>query len=133
MADCFAPLGIADLDEQHRAMGGMLRAFQLAITKRRPDHELRTLIDTAMAALCAHCRHEEALMARYGYRDAPAHRLEHERLVLAATAFTEDVLHHRLTPDVLLEHGDVLRTLFASHIDCIDRALANHLMSLTVG
>ena len=132
MADRLAPLGIAELDEQHRSMGGILGVFQLAINKRRPDHELRGLIDTGMAALCAHCRHEEQLMEASAYPDATAHRLDHERLVLATTAFSEDVLHHHLTPDVLIEHGDVLRTLFIAHIDRDDRALAAHLMSLAV-
>jgi hemerythrin-like metal-binding protein len=130
MADHLAPLGIAALDDEHLAMAGMLRAFQIALTKRRPDHELRSLIDRSMALLCAHYRHEEALMAKSAYSGAPAHRLEHERLVLAAIALSEEVLHHRLAPDVLIEHSNVLRSLFIAHMNCEDRALADHLMSL---
>lgn len=122
------PIGIPTLDKQHRAMAGMLRAFRKAIAQRRPGAEVRALVDHALAALCAHCRHEEVLMAESAYPHATAHRLDHERLVLAAVAFTEDAMHHRLPPEVLHEHGAVLRALFAAHMDRDDRALAGHLI-----
>jgi hemerythrin-like metal-binding protein len=133
MAIHLQPVGISALDEQHRAMGDMLRAFRLAAGNGRPSNELREMIETAMAALRAHCRHEEALMANSAFADAPAHRLDHERLMLAATAFTEDVLHHRLAADVLHENGDLLRDLFVAHMNRFDRDLAQHLISLGMG
>jgi hypothetical protein len=61
------------------------------------------------------------------------HRLDHERLVLAASAFSEDVLHHRQPPDVLSEHGDLLRAMFVAHMDRDDRALAQHLARMGLG
>lgn len=133
MAVQLTPIGIATLDEQHLEMGGMLRTFQIAIIRGRPATEIRAMVDTSLAALCAHCRHEEALMAKSNYSDAAAHRLDHERLVLAAAAFAEDMLHHRQPPEVLNEHGDLLRSMFIAHMDRDDRALAQHLLGLGLG
>ncbi|NIJ49489.1 bacteriohemerythrin [Rhizomicrobium electricum] len=133
MAVHLAPIGICTLDEQHLEMGGMLRAFQIAVLRGRPAAEIRVMIETSMAALRAHCRQEEALMTKSAYPDAAAHRLDHERLVLAASAFSEDVLHHRQPPEILNEHGDLLRSIFVAHMDRDDRALAQHLMRVGLG
>lgn len=133
MAVHLAPIGIATLDEQHLEMGGMLRAFQFAIVRCRPLAEIREMVESSLAALCAHCRHEEALMEKSAYPEAAAHRLDHERLVLAAAAYSEDVLHHRQPPEVLNEHGDLLRAMFIEHMDRDDRALAQHLIRLGIG
>jgi hemerythrin-like metal-binding domain len=133
MAVHLAPIGIATLDEQHLEMGGMLRAFQIAIMRGRPAAEVRAMVESSLAALCAHCRHEEALMEKSAYPEAAAHRLDHERLVLAAAAYSEDVLHHRQPPEVLNEHGDLLRSIFVAHMDRDDRALAQHLARMGLG
>ena len=126
-------LGIASLDEQHEALGGMLGAFQLAITARRQQHEIRTIVDTALAAIRAHFQFEEALMAKSGYADAPQHRFEHERMMLTVATLTRDALESRFSPEVLNENGDLLRALFHSHTTSEDLALSRHLLSLGMG
>lgn len=126
-------LGISSLDEQHDALGSMLKAFQLVVTSRRPDVEVCTVISAALAAIRAHFQQEEALMATSGYGAAEAHRFEHQRLMLAVASLTADALEKRRAPEVLAENGDLLRALFCDHIGRDDHALAEHLLSLTAG
>jgi hemerythrin-like metal-binding protein len=126
-------LGIASLDEQHEALVGMLEAFQLVVTSRRPDAEVCAVISTALAAIRAHFQHEEDLMAQSGFADAEAHRFEHQRLMLAVASLTSDALEKRRAPEILAENGDLLHELFRDHIGREDRALAGHLLSLTAG
>lgn len=133
MADKHAPLGIVSLDEQHDALGGMLGAFQLAIAARQQQHEIRTIVDTALAAVRAHFQFEETLMAKSGYAGAPEHRFEHERIMLTVTTLTHDALNCRYSPDVLNENSDLLRSLFRAHTASEDLALSRHLLSLGMG
>lgn len=133
MADKLAPLGIASLDEQHEALGGMLGAFQLAIAVHRQQEEIRAIVDTAQAAVRAHFQHEEALMAKSGYAAAPEHRFEHERLMLTATTLIADALEGRHSPDVLRENSELLRAMFRAHITRDDLALTQHLLCLGMG
>ena len=120
-------LGIASLDKQHEALGGMLGAFQLAIAARRQQHEIRAIIDTALAASRAHFQFEEALMEKSGYAGTSEHRFEHERMMLTVATLTHDALEGRYSQDVIDENLELLRGLFVAHIARDDRALAEHL------
>ena len=120
-------LGIASLDEQHEALGGMLGAFQLAIAARRQQHEIRAIIDTALAASRAHFQFEEALMEKSGYAGTSEHRFEHERIMLSVATLTKDALEGRYSLDVINENLEILRGLFVAHIARDDHALADHL------
>jgi hemerythrin-like metal-binding protein len=133
MADKHAPLGIVSLDEQHEALSCMLGAFQLAIAARQQQHEIRAIVDTALAAVRAHFQFEEALMAKSGYARACEHRFEHERMMLAVATLTHDALDCCYSPDVLNENGDLLRSLFYAHITHEDLALSRHLLGLGMG
>ena len=130
MADKLAPLGIASLDEQHEAMSGDLTAFQLAIAARRPRDEIRAIVETAQAGVRAHYRYEEALMVKSGYAATAEHRFEHQRIMLTITALMGDALEGDRSPEILNENGDLLRSLFLSHIGRDDLALSQHLLSL---
>ena len=120
-------LGVASLDEQHEALGGMLGAFQLAIAARRQQHEIRAIIDTALAASHAHFQFEEAVMEKSGYAGTSEHRFQHERMMLSVATLTQDALEGRYSPDVINENLELLRGLFVAHIARDDRALADHL------
>ena len=130
MADKLAPLGIASLDEQHETMSGALTAFQLAIAALRSREEIHAIIETAQAGVRAHFQYEEALMVKSGYAGTAEHRFEHQRIMLTITALMGDALAGRHSPDVLNENGDLLRSLFLSHIARDDLVLSRHLLSL---
>jgi hemerythrin-like metal-binding protein len=120
-------LGIAPLDEQHDALLGLINAFQLAILGHRPLEEIRTIAETALGALRAHFRYEEALCEQSGFPGAAEHNFQHQHLLLNATSLTEDALESRHSPDVINENLEILRGLFFSHVGRDDRALVEHL------
>ena len=120
-------LGIASLDEQHDALLGLIKAFQLAILGRRPREEIRTIAETALGAVRAHFRYDEALCEQSGYPGIAEHNFQHQHLLLNATALTEDALDSRHSPDVINENLELLRGLFVAHVAHDDRALADHL------
>lgn len=120
-------LGIASLDEQHADMLGLLNAFQLAVASRRPRDEIHMMADTALAAVRAHFRYEDALCDKSSYSRADEHRFQHEQLLFSASQLAEDAVEGRRSPDELSANIDMLRSLYMAHVVRDDRALANHL------
>lgn len=120
-------LGIASLDEQHADMLGLLNAFQLAVAGRRSRDEIRMMADTALAAVRAHFRYEDALCDKSSYPRADEHRFQHEQLLFSASQLAEDAYEGRCNPDELSENIDLLRSLYMAHVVRDDRALADHL------
>ncbi|PHQ69282.1 MAG: hypothetical protein COB93_08430 [Sneathiella sp.] len=81
-------LGMPEIDDDHRALLGILNKMQTAVDSGDFDLYL-FLIDELIATSIAHFQYEEALLDKIGYPDVDRHRDHHAMLLRRAMAVKE--------------------------------------------
>jgi hemerythrin-like metal-binding protein len=77
-------VGVKELDDDHKQLMGMLNEIHESAAAGRNDQELSDLVEKMVANTKAHFEHEELLLAKAGYPDAPAHFQEHDWMIAKA-------------------------------------------------
>jgi hemerythrin-like metal-binding protein len=117
-------IGIAAIDEQHRALFQLINQVHDAPTREVSVQVLASLV----GYIKDHFALEERMMASAGYAGLAEHRAEHHRFTLAVLSAHDDYLDGRavLTERLLPLMRDWLR----DHVLTVDRAYIPALQSL---
>jgi diguanylate cyclase (GGDEF)-like protein/hemerythrin-like metal-binding protein len=117
-------IGIGTIDEQHRALAGMVgrvgAGFAAGLDAPRLRASLRELVTFARAHFAA----EEALMDRYAIADRATHKQAHRRLLQDALSLANSSRNSSMMVTVGFLHAWLLR-----HVDSADRELARQLLA----
>jgi hemerythrin-like metal-binding protein len=73
-------VGVASLDDQHKKMLSLLNQLHDGMMTGRDKISLGDTLKQLISATTMHFKYEEDLLARNGYPDGPAHRIEHAEL-----------------------------------------------------
>lgn len=74
-------VGVADIDEQHLELVGLINELHAAIRDRKASKVVRKILDELIDYTSTHFSIEERLMRESGYPDYEAHRSYHEALI----------------------------------------------------
>jgi len=85
--ECGDPL----IDLQHQQLYRLSNSLLAAITSGRYPEEAKLRMQLLIAHVAQHFHDEEAILARLGYPDLPAHAREHARLIARAKVLQEDM------------------------------------------
>lgn len=111
--------GHPTIDSQHRKLFTLTNSLIGAISSGQPAAEVSMRLRRLMAHTAQHFHDEEALLARVGYTDLPAHAAEHHRLLEKASRFEADVDAGKA--DVSQFVGFLILDLVQGHILLEDR------------
>ena len=84
--------GAPALDAEHRALFGLTNTVIAATTLGRHQAEVLAAMQTLVAEVVAHCRHEERVMAEYAYPHRERHVEDHRRVIAQAEALRAEWL-----------------------------------------
>jgi len=73
-------VGIASIDQQHKALVGIINELYDGMVDTRGEVTLRQVFEELIAYCSLHFEAEEELFELHGYAGAVAHRVEHEEL-----------------------------------------------------
>ena len=74
-------LGIASIDEQHKALFGWLNSLNDAIRNGEGSEAVGNVISNLITYVTEHFNEEERMMLSCSYPGLPAHRNEHDKFV----------------------------------------------------
>jgi diguanylate cyclase (GGDEF)-like protein/hemerythrin-like metal-binding protein/PAS domain S-box-containing protein len=117
-------IGIGTIDEQHRALAGMVGRVGAEFAAGRDAPRLRASLGELVAFARAHFAAEEALMDRYAIADRAIHKQAHCRLLQDALSLANTSRSPSMTVTVGFLHEWLLR-----HVDSADRELARQLLA----
>ena len=115
--------GYAELDHDHALLIDILR--QLKASTNAPPSRLNDLMLQLRAYLDAHFEHEENLMDRFQYADAPAHKAAHEVFRKRADDLADAI--EADCPDSIRKCIAALESWIDEHVCDVDRKLAEFL------
>jgi hemerythrin len=123
--DCPEPVGVAQLDEQHRLMHQMITTAIRRVETRPGDLGSEGCFTEIFENMVEHFKTEEEYLENRGYPDLIPHRFEHELLL----DWFQDQLVQRNAPNarplvLLLKE---LAEIIQQHQDTLDRAYATWL------
>lgn len=73
-------VGVRTLDQHHRCIFALLNRLYATMLQQQGRSALLSILDELIGYARQHFAAEELLMQAFGYPEAEAHRLEHERL-----------------------------------------------------
>lgn len=111
--------GHPTIDSQHRKLFTLTNSLIGAISSGQPAAEVSMRLRRLMAHTAQHFHDEEALLARAGYPELPAHAAEHHRLLEKAGRFEGEVDAGKA--DVSQFVGFLILDLVQGHILLEDR------------
>jgi diguanylate cyclase (GGDEF)-like protein/hemerythrin-like metal-binding protein len=117
-------LDIGTIDEQHRALAGLVRRVGAELAAGRDAPRLRQSLEELVALARGHFAAEEALMDQYAIVDRATHKQSHRRLL-------QDVMSlatMSCSASMMLSAG-FLHEWLIRHVDSADRALARQLLA----
>ena len=117
-------LGIGTIDEQHRALAGMVGRLGAEFAAGRDAPRLRASLGELVAFARAHFAAEEALMDRYTIADRATHKQAHRRLLQDALSLAKSSRSSSVMVTVGFLHEWLLR-----HVDSADRDLVRQLLA----
>ena len=117
-------LGIGTIDEQHRALAGMVGRLGAEFAAGRGAPRLRASLGELVAFARAHFAAEEALMDRYTIADRATHKQAHRRLLQDALSLAKSSRSSSVMVTVGFLHEWLLR-----HVDSADRDLVRQLLA----
>jgi hemerythrin len=117
-------VGDGALDHDHHTQMALLGALAEALEQGRPALA-RRLGEELSAFSRAHFRTEELLMEVKGFRDAPSHAGEHEKLLARIDEL--NTAHASGNDELALSLAIDFRGVLAAHMNDADRRVAQHL------
>ena len=111
-------VGHEPFNEQHKEMFRLQNRVVNLLCGNASPRELSVILNRLIRYCQRHFQDEEALMAEYGYADLPAHRQEHEQLVMHIFTLSEELGREPCNRDRLLTF---LNTWITSHIMKVDK------------
>jgi diguanylate cyclase (GGDEF)-like protein/hemerythrin-like metal-binding protein/PAS domain S-box-containing protein len=117
-------IGIGTIDEQHRALAGMVGRLGAEFAAGREAPRLRASLGELVAFARAHFAAEEALMDRYAIADRATHKQAHRRLLQDALSLAKSARSSSMMVTVGFLHEWLLR-----HVDSADRDLGRQLLA----
>ena len=112
-------LGVAAMDDEHKALLDLVNAVEDSIEGGAPVEETAGRIETLCEQTILHFAREEDLMAQSGFDGLDAHQAIHQKLQAALQGVAEEFAQGRVEK----AQGDLLefsKIFFASHIPMID-------------
>lgn len=107
-------VGIAEMDEQHKRLVGLLNTFNQALSEGRGKAALYDVLMSLIEYTKQHFRDEEALMEAKGYPGLEEHRQEHKELTGQVVDFAREFNAGNKTITIGLMH--FLRDWLVNHI-----------------
>ncbi|GLH65957.1 diguanylate cyclase [Geothrix edaphica] len=83
--------GHPEIDHQHQQLYSLSNSLLSAITSGRYPEEAKLRMQLLIAHVAQHFHDEEAILARVGHPDLPAHAQEHNRLVAKAKILQQEM------------------------------------------
>lgn len=118
-------VGIAQIDEQHKRLIGLLNELWRAMMEGHGRDQLGRTLEALIQYTLTHFEFEEDLMREHHYPGLEAHRLQHEKLAGQVRAMQTDFLEgHGTTPRELMLF---LQGWIVRHIVASDKKYAPHL------
>lgn len=118
-------VGIAQIDEQHSRLIGMMAELDQAIRNREGTEVVEDVLTNLFNYAQAHFSAEEELFRRHKYPEMALHELEHQRFIAKAFAFKERLNAKR--PGLALELLTFLSSWVLNHIELTDKRYAKYL------
>ena len=112
--------GIEVIDNDHKALFGLINNVQTAATNDKETWRVEKAIDALCDYAINHFHREEALMLLCGYKALPGHKVEHEKFCDVVSGL-QKLFHAR--PDVISIQGlnGFLIEWLIDHIAVTDR------------
>ena len=117
-------LDIGTIDEQHRALSGLVRRVGAELAAGRDAPRLRQSLEELVAFARGHFAAEEALMDQYAIADRATHQQSHRRLLQDAMSLANMSCSTSMTLTAGFLHEWLIR-----HVDSADRELARQLLA----
>ena len=124
-------VGVPSIDEQHKALLGLLNELFDATQAGRGQVVLGKVLKELADYTVYHFQYEEALFAQTGYSAAPDHMKEHDGLTTLVQALRQkyqDGAREILSEDLL----KFLRRWLYTHIIGSDKKFGPHLVSMGI-
>ena len=112
------------IDAEHNTLFQMADRLHVAMMSGGGQTVLRGLFVQLADYTRTHFAHEEALMAKYGYPQLPAHAEIHRQLIARLAKLEGDLGGGKLT--VTMDTMTFLRDWLQHHIGKTDKLVANH-------
>ena len=112
------------IDAEHNTLFQMADRLHVAMKSGGGQTVLRGLFVQLADYTRTHFAHEEALMAKYGYPQLPAHAEIHRQLIARFAKLEGDLGGGKLT--VTMDTMTFLRDWLQHHIGKTDKLVANH-------
>ena len=112
-------VNIATIDNQHRELVNILNRLFVAVAKREGEKVIAGILDALMSYTQTHFTLEERLMAQAKYKDLPAHKEEHKKLI----GQLDHLCKKHLVEDkpIYFEMLSFLKTWLKEHIQGVDK------------
>ncbi|MEW6516733.1 MAG: bacteriohemerythrin [candidate division FCPU426 bacterium] len=120
-------VNIVEIDHQHQQLVGMINAMHQAMLQGTARETMGRTISELLSYASRHFASEERLFDRYGYPEAPAHKLEHEAFVAKVSEFKSTLESRQLSLSI-----SVMQYLYGwvvNHIKGSDQKYAPFLTS----
>lgn len=117
--------GDPQIDHQHQQLYRISNRLLSAITGGQYPDEAKLQMQLLIAHVAQHFHDEEAILARVGYADLPAHAREHNQLVAKAKALQQEM--GGVSADLPAILGFLALDLVKGHIMAWDRRFFAHL------
>ncbi|MBG0777164.1 MAG: bacteriohemerythrin [Desulfovibrionaceae bacterium] len=118
-------VGVASVDEQHKALVGMINDLHAAMRSGKAKTAVQDLVRGLQDYTVFHFGHEEQLFDQTGYPAAPAHKREHRAFVDKVKEFAEAFASGRAS--LTVEVMDFLKKWLINHINGTDKKYGPHM------
>lgn len=82
-------VGVAEIDQQHKKLFGMVDELNTAMAQGKSKEVLRDTINGLIRYTSTHFKQEETYFAKFGYPDTAAHKNEHINFVQKVKEFRD--------------------------------------------
>lgn len=120
-------VGIKSIDAQHQKLIGMLNELQDAMLAGKANDHIGKILDGLVQYTVTHFAYEEKLFAQHGYKDAAAHKAEHDKLTKQVADFAAQFKTGKAKLSSQLM--SFLRDWLNGHILGTDKRYTTHLVS----
>ncbi len=120
-------VGIKSIDMQHQKLIGMLNELQDAMLAGKANDHIGRILDALVQYTVTHFAYEEKLFAAHGYKDAAAHKAEHDKLTKQVADFQMQFKTGKAKLSSALMN--FLRDWLNGHILGTDKKYSAHLVS----
>lgn len=123
-------VGVTEIDDQHKKLIDLVNQLNDAMHAGKGKEALTPVLAELIRYTQYHFGTEDRLMARHGYKEAPAHKAEHAKFVAEVTAFKAkfDKGNAMLSNELMA----FLRDWLSKHILSTDKKFARALLAVGV-